>query len=164
MVFLISILSTNVDYNSLDFSEHPRNCLDLQIFIFLFCFSNSVFQLVWDLNWFDFAVGGSHVKSPELFSTKRNSALFGPKLAAVQRKSNLVTRRNLISPVRAEHRYAIHSLQLEIQEMNSNSTYFMYTYFLFGLTQLELIYCHIFCDSLGELRKSAYVIVHKLFL
>nr|AFK46541.1 unknown [Medicago truncatula] len=50
------------------------------------------------------SVGGSHVKSPELFSTKRNSALFGPKLAAVQRKSNLVTRRNLISPVRAEHR------------------------------------------------------------
>jgi len=43
------------------------------------------------------------VKSPKL-----NSPVFGPKLAAVQRKSNLVTRRNLTFSVRAEHRYAIH--------------------------------------------------------
>ncbi|KAK2371878.1 Low-density receptor protein [Trifolium repens] len=51
------------------------------------------------------SVGGSNLKSPEQFLTKRNSSLLGvgPKLA-VQRKSNLVTRRNLASPVRAEYR------------------------------------------------------------
>ncbi|NP_001351871.1 uncharacterized protein LOC101496924 isoform 2 [Cicer arietinum] len=49
------------------------------------------------------SAGGSHLKSPELFLTKRNSSVVGSKLA-VQRKSNLVTRRrNLTSPVRAEY-------------------------------------------------------------
>ncbi|PNX91835.1 hypothetical protein L195_g014960 [Trifolium pratense] len=52
------------------------------------------------------SVGGSNLKSPEQFLTKRNSSLLcvGPKLAAVQRKSNLVSRRSLTSPVRAEYR------------------------------------------------------------
>ncbi|WJX60074.1 hypothetical protein P8452_45319 [Trifolium repens] len=51
------------------------------------------------------SVGGSNLKSPEQFLTKRYSSLLGvgPKLA-VQRKSNLVTRRNLASPVHAEYR------------------------------------------------------------
>ncbi|XP_045817071.1 uncharacterized protein LOC123910076 isoform X1 [Trifolium pratense] len=52
------------------------------------------------------SVGGSNLKSPEQFLTKRNSSLLcvGPKLAAVQRKSNLVSRRSLTSLVRAEYR------------------------------------------------------------
>ncbi|CAI8583946.1 unnamed protein product [Vicia faba] len=49
------------------------------------------------------SVGGSHLKSSELFSAKRNSSLVGPKLA-VQRKSNIVSRRTLTSPIRAEYR------------------------------------------------------------
>ncbi|KAL5099547.1 hypothetical protein RYX36_003874 [Vicia faba] len=49
------------------------------------------------------SVGGSHLKSSELFSAKRNSSLVGPKLA-VQRKSNIVSRRSLTSPIRAEYR------------------------------------------------------------
>ncbi|XP_058777806.1 uncharacterized protein LOC131652048 [Vicia villosa] len=50
------------------------------------------------------SVGGSHLKSSDLFLGKRNSSLFlGPKLA-VQRKSNIASRRNLASPLRAEYR------------------------------------------------------------
>ncbi|CAL5188134.1 unnamed protein product [Lathyrus oleraceus] len=49
------------------------------------------------------SVGGSHLKSSELFLAKRNSSLVGPNLA-VQRKSNIVSRKNLISPLRAEYR------------------------------------------------------------
>ncbi|KAL1355575.1 uncharacterized protein LOC107488483 isoform X1 [Arachis duranensis] len=51
--------------------------------------------------------GGSHVKSPELWSTKKNSygvgIHLGPKLV-VQRKSNLVSRRNRTSSICAEYR------------------------------------------------------------
>ncbi|KAL5101878.1 hypothetical protein RYX36_006205 [Vicia faba] len=49
------------------------------------------------------SVGGSHLKSSELFSAKRNSSLAGPKLL-IQRKSNIVNRRSPTSPVRAEYR------------------------------------------------------------
>ncbi|KAL5078639.1 hypothetical protein RYX36_007060 [Vicia faba] len=49
------------------------------------------------------SVGGSHLKSYELFSAKRNSYMAGPKLL-VQRKSNIVNRRSLTSPVRAKYR------------------------------------------------------------
>ncbi|CAI8585501.1 unnamed protein product [Vicia faba] len=49
------------------------------------------------------SVGGSHLKSSELFSAKRNSSLAGPKLL-VQRKSNIVNKRSLTSPVRAKYR------------------------------------------------------------
>ncbi|CAK8539995.1 unnamed protein product [Lathyrus sativus] len=49
------------------------------------------------------SVGGSHLKSSELFLAKRNSSLVGPNLA-VQRKSNIASRKNLTSPLRAEYR------------------------------------------------------------
>ncbi|KAJ1391205.1 hypothetical protein SESBI_36769 [Sesbania bispinosa] len=47
--------------------------------------------------------GGSHLKSPELWLTKHNSSGVGPKLT-VQRKSNLVSRRNHSPSIRAEYR------------------------------------------------------------
>ncbi|MED6218065.1 hypothetical protein PIB30_023444 [Stylosanthes scabra] len=50
--------------------------------------------------------GGSHLKSPELWQTKKNSCgvgVLGPKLV-VQRKSNLLSRRNRTSSICAEYR------------------------------------------------------------
>ncbi|KAL5099546.1 hypothetical protein RYX36_003873 [Vicia faba] len=49
------------------------------------------------------SVGGSHLKSSELFLAKGNSSLVGPNFA-VQMKSNIVSRRNLATPLRAEYR------------------------------------------------------------